>query len=79
VWRDYEYHELTAARYTTDHEWVTLDSESNIGTVGITDYAQKALGDVVFVELPAVGTDIAQGGTSSRYNPHPSSHHDSLP
>lgn len=51
------------ARYTTDHEWVTLDSESNIGTVGITDYAQKALGDVVFVELPSTGTEIAQGGT----------------
>ena len=58
---------LMIARYTTDHEWVTLDSESNIGTVGITDYAQKALGDVVFVELPAVGTEIAQGGTSSRH------------
>lgn len=49
-------------RYTPEHEWVTLDPESNIGTVGITDYAQKSLGDVVFVELPTEGTDVAKGG-----------------
>lgn len=35
-----------------------------MGTVGITDYAQKALGDVVFVELPSDGTEVAQGGES---------------
>ncbi|KAK1925672.1 putative glycine dehydrogenase [Papiliotrema laurentii] len=51
----------STTRYTTDHEWVTFDTDSNIGTVGITDYAQKALGDVVFVELPSVGSEIAQG------------------
>lgn len=57
--------ELNIARYTTDHEWVTFDTETNIGVVGITDYAQKALGDVVFVELPSVGSEIAQGGEYS--------------
>ncbi|EIW67587.1 hypothetical protein TREMEDRAFT_33439, partial [Tremella mesenterica DSM 1558] len=51
---------LTSARYTVDHEWVSFDPSSNIGTVGITDYAQKALGDVVFVELPGVGSEVAQ-------------------
>ncbi|KAK8858882.1 glycine cleavage system H protein [Kwoniella newhampshirensis] len=52
---------FVSTRYTTDHEWVAFDSNTNIGTVGITDYAQKALGDVVFVELPAHGSEIAQG------------------
>jgi glycine cleavage system H protein len=54
---------LVTARYSEDHEWVTYDDKTKIGTVGITDYAQKALGDVVFVELPAVGTEIETGGT----------------
>lgn len=49
-------------RYTPEHEWVTLDSDTNVGTVGITDYAQKSLGDVVFVELPTEGTNVTQGG-----------------
>lgn len=43
-------------RYSTDHEWVRL--EDGRATVGITDYAQDALGDVVYVELPDVGTDV---------------------
>ena len=47
-------------RYTTDHEWVR-PSES-IVRVGITDFAQDALGDVVFVELPAPGTAVSKGG-----------------
>lgn len=46
-------------KYTNDHEWIRVEGE--IGWVGITDYAQSELGDVVFVELPAVGTKIAQG------------------
>ena len=46
-------------KYTNDHEWVRLDDGT--GAVGITDYAQKQLGDVVFVELPAVGTAVKQG------------------
>lgn len=57
--------ELTsAARYSIDHEWVEFDDQSNVGTVGITEYAQKALGDVVFVELPSEGETVAQGGES---------------
>ncbi|KAI8588370.1 glycine cleavage H-protein-domain-containing protein [Geranomyces variabilis] len=45
-------------RYTPEHEWVSLDASSGVGTVGITDYAAKALGDVVFVEIPTVGTAV---------------------
>jgi glycine cleavage system H protein len=45
-------------KYTEDHEWLKL--EGDIATVGITVHAQDALGDVVFVELPAVGTTFAQ-------------------
>jgi glycine cleavage system H protein len=48
-------------RYTKDHEWLRLEREE--GIVGITDFAQDALGDVVFVELPAVGTVLNQGQT----------------
>lgn len=47
-------------RYFTDeHEWIEVDGD--VATVGITDYAQGQLGDIVFVELPAVGTAIQQG------------------
>ena len=46
-------------RYTEEHEWVRLDG--NRATIGITDYAQDALGDVVYVDLPATGTDVEQG------------------
>jgi glycine cleavage system H protein len=41
--------------YSEDHEWVAYDEESGVATVGITDYAQGELGDVVFLELPDVG------------------------
>jgi Glycine cleavage H-protein len=51
-----------AKRYTAEHELIKFDDESGIGTVSITDYAQKSLGDVVFVELPETGTAIKQGG-----------------
>lgn len=51
-----------STRFTSDHEWATYDKPTNIATVGITDYAQKALGDVVFVELPIIGDTIGQGG-----------------
>jgi glycine cleavage system H protein len=47
-------------RYTKDHEWVRL--EGGVGRIGITDHAQQQLGDVVFVELPRVGTALAAGG-----------------
>ncbi len=46
-------------RYTKEHEWIKLDGA--MGTVGITDYAQHELGDVVFVELPKIGAKIAAG------------------
>ena len=45
-------------KYTEDHEWISL--EGDIATVGITHHAQDALGDVVFVDLPAIGQTIAQ-------------------
>jgi glycine cleavage system H protein len=46
-------------RYSKDHEWLRVEGDR--GTVGITDYAQKQLGDVVFVELPEVGRALAAG------------------
>ena len=46
-------------RYTRDHEWIRLDGD--IATVGITDYAQEQLGDIVFVELPEVGKTAREG------------------
>lgn len=49
--------DLTALKYTAEHEWVLLDGD--VATVGITDYAADKLGDVVFVELPAVGSSVA--------------------
>ncbi|ARU04571.1 glycine cleavage system protein H [Comamonas serinivorans] len=45
-------------KFTEDHEWLTIDGD--IATVGITEHAQDALGDVVFVELPEVGKTFAQ-------------------
>ena len=49
-------------RYTKDHEWIIVTG--NLGRVGITDYAQKQLGDVVFVELPDIGRAVSQGQTA---------------
>jgi glycine cleavage system H protein len=46
-------------RYTKEHEWVLVDGE--IGTIGITDHAQKELGDIVYVDLPKVGAAVEQG------------------
>jgi glycine cleavage system H protein len=46
-------------KYTKDHEWISL--ADGVGRVGITDYAQEQLGDVVYVELPEVGATVAQG------------------
>jgi glycine cleavage system H protein len=50
---------MSERKFTEDHEWVTSDGD--IGTVGITDYAQEQLGDVVFVELPDTGKALAKG------------------
>jgi glycine cleavage system H protein len=48
-----------SAKYTRDHEWIRLDGD--VATVGISDYAQEQLGDVVYVELPEVGKTVAKG------------------
>lgn len=50
---------MTETKFTKDHEWVRLDG--GVATVGITDHAQNALGDVVFVDLPEVGREVAAG------------------
>jgi glycine cleavage system H protein len=46
-------------KYTKSHEWLSVDGKS--GSVGITDYAQESLGDIVFVELPKVGAEVKAG------------------
>jgi glycine cleavage system H protein len=48
-------------KYTKEHEWLKVDGAT--GTIGITDYAQNSLGDIVFVELPKVGQEITAGQT----------------
>jgi glycine cleavage system H protein len=48
-------------KYTAEHEWVRVSEGSKTVRVGITDYAQSALGDVVYVSLPEVGTSVAKG------------------
>ncbi|EXJ79486.1 glycine cleavage system H protein [Capronia coronata CBS 617.96] len=50
-------------KYTEDHEWIELDADGKTGTIGITEYAAKALGDVVYVELPEIGLEVAKGDT----------------
>ena len=50
-------------RFTRDHEFVRVDGA--VATVGISDYAQQQLGDVVFVELPAIGTKFAKGAAAA--------------
>src|SRR5215468_4220191 len=51
----------TDLKYTKEHEWIKLDGSS--ATVGITDYAQESLGDIVFVDLPRPGSEITAGKT----------------
>jgi glycine cleavage system H protein len=50
-------------RFTEDHEWLRI--EGDVATVGITDYAQQQLGDIVFVELPPAGKAIAKGAAAA--------------
>ena len=50
---------MSERKFTEDHEWIAM--QGDIGTVGITDYAQEQLGDVVFVELPEVGAELSKG------------------
>ena len=49
----------TQYRYTREHEWIQIDGQ--IGTIGITDYAQNSLGDIVFVDAPKVGASVEAG------------------
>ena len=51
---------MTDLKYTEEHEWISM--EGSIGTVGISDYAQVQLGDVVFVEVPEIGSNYKKGG-----------------
>jgi len=53
---------MATTYYTQDHEWIRVDG--GIATVGITDYAQEQLGDLVFVELPEVGRAVKKGDTA---------------
>ena len=48
-------------KYTKEHEWVKIEGDT--GTIGITDYAQNSLGDIVFVELPKIGATLERGKT----------------
>lgn len=50
---------MSETKYTKDHEWVNLDGDT--ASVGITDYAREALGDLVFLELPEVGRAVSKG------------------
>ncbi|KIM85287.1 hypothetical protein PILCRDRAFT_817286 [Piloderma croceum F 1598] len=52
---------LITKRFTADHETVSYDDKTGLGTITITEYAQSSLGDVVFVELPALETKVEQG------------------
>ena len=54
---------MSKTYFTSEHEWIKV--EGDVGTVGITDHAQGALGDVVFVELPDVGKKVAKGGDAA--------------
>jgi glycine cleavage system H protein len=54
---------MAEIRFTKEHEWIRLEGDT--GTVGITDYAQGQLGDVVFVEVPEVGTKVSKGAQAA--------------
>ena len=51
---------MSATKYTAEHEWVRIDDDALV-TIGITAYAQEQLGDIVFVQVPEVGRELAQG------------------
>jgi glycine cleavage system H protein len=51
---------MSDMKFTEDHEWIRIEGDGN-GTVGITDHAQQQLGDLVYVELPEVGTQAVKG------------------
>jgi glycine cleavage system H protein len=51
---------MAETRYTSDHEWVRLEDDGTL-TIGITDHAQEALGDIVFIDLPETAREVAEG------------------
>ncbi|KIH92826.1 glycine cleavage system H protein [Sporothrix brasiliensis 5110] len=53
--------QFNVRRYTKDHEWVDLNADNTTGVIGISEFAAEALGDVVYVELPAEGKEVGQG------------------
>jgi glycine cleavage system H protein len=53
---------MSEVRYTTEHEWVRVNDSGTV-TFGITDFAQESLGDIVYLDLPAVGTALVAGNT----------------
>ena len=54
---------MAIVKYTKEHEWIRV--EEGVGVVGITEYAQEQLGDIVYVELPEVGAEMAKGGDAA--------------
>ena len=55
---------MSDMKFTEDHEWILMEDEE-IGIVGITDYAQDQLGEIVYVELPEVGQEVSQGADTA--------------
>ena len=60
----YSFSSSTGRKYTKDHEWLELESGGQVAKLGITDYAQKALGDVVYAEIVDVGNEVEAKGES---------------
>lgn len=56
-----EAHDPNDLRYTAEHEWISRVDDDGVVRVGVTDYAQAALGDIVYVSLPAVGDEVVAG------------------
>jgi len=54
---------MSETRFTKDHEWIRIDGK--VGTVGITQFAQSQLGDIVFVEVPSAGKSVKAGGEAA--------------
>ena len=57
---------MSTVKFTKDHEWILLE-EGDVGVIGITDYAQDQLGELVYVELPAVEHDLRRGQRCGRH------------
>ncbi|MDX1431851.1 MAG: glycine cleavage system protein GcvH [Gammaproteobacteria bacterium] len=55
---------MSDMKFTEDHEWILMEDEE-VGIIGITDYAQDQLGEVVYVELPEVGQEVSQGADTA--------------